>query len=119
MMGQEAGGGAGDPAMTLAVPVGQYRDDYQFHAPQNYETNYVNVVAPLGATIRLDSVVLTGFLTIGSSGFGLVRHELAKNGSGNYRISGDDKFGITVYGYGVYTSFWYPGGLDLTTIVLQ
>ena len=26
-------------------------------------------------------------------------------------------FGITVYGYGQYTSYWYPGGLDLNTII--
>ena len=27
----------GDPSMTLAVPVAQYRTDYLFHAPQNYD----------------------------------------------------------------------------------
>ena len=26
-------------------------------------------------------------------------------------------FGITVYGYGQYTSYWYPGGLDLKDII--
>ena len=51
MEGQEAGGGTGDPAMALAVPVEQYRVEYQFHAPVNYETNYVNVTAPLGASM--------------------------------------------------------------------
>jgi len=23
-------------------------------------------------------------------------------------------FGIQIYGYGSYTSYWYPGGLNLT-----
>jgi hypothetical protein len=26
---------------------------------------------------------------------------------------------VSVYGYGQYTSFWYPGGLDLDTIVVD
>ena len=26
-------------------------------------------------------------------------------------------FGITVYGYGQYTSYWYPGGLNLTDLI--
>jgi len=26
------------------------------------------------------------------------------------------KFGVMIYGYGQYTSDWYPGGLDLKSI---
>ncbi len=50
MEGQDAGGGTGDPALTLAVPVEQYRTDYLFHAPTNYERNYLNITAPAGAS---------------------------------------------------------------------
>src|SRR5262249_54767543 len=38
MEGQNAGGGAGDPAMTLAVPVDQFPRRYLFHAPTNYSS---------------------------------------------------------------------------------
>lgn len=38
-------------------------------------------------------------------------------GDGNHMIQGNQAFGITVYGYGQYTSYWYPGGLDLNTII--
>jgi hypothetical protein len=31
--------------------------------------------------------------------------------------AGSMPFGITVYGYGQYTSYWYPGGLELMTII--
>jgi hypothetical protein len=109
----------GDPSMTLAIPIEQYRSDYQFHAPQNYQTLYVNVVAPMSATVALDGVTLTGFTPIGSSGLGILRHELAKNGTGNYVIAGDQRFGIDVYGYGTAASFYYPGGLDLSEIVIK
>jgi IgGFc binding protein len=116
MEGQEAGGGTGDPAMTLAVPIDQYRTDYLFHAPTNYETNYVNVTAPAGAVVMLDGQPLGGFAPIGSSGFEVARVTLPNGADGNHEISADQKFGITVYGYGQYTSYWYPGGLDLTDI---
>jgi hypothetical protein len=120
MEGSEAeNSGIGDPAMALAVPVGQYRTDYQFHAPQNYVTNYVDVVAPMSATVLLDSAPLSGFTPIGNSGYGLLRVQLAFNGTGNYQIGADEPFGIAVYGYGDWTSFWYPGGLDLSPIVIE
>ncbi|HET9993682.1 MAG TPA: IgGFc-binding protein, partial [Kofleriaceae bacterium] len=43
MEGESAGGGTGDPAMSLAVPVEQFRSSYLFHAPVSYESNYVDV----------------------------------------------------------------------------
>ena len=55
---RSAGGGTGDPAMALAVPVEQFRTSYLFHAPTNYETNYVDVTAPMGATVTLDGAPL-------------------------------------------------------------
>jgi len=121
MEGQDAGGGTGDPAMALAVPTGQYRTDYLFHAPVNYETNYVNITAPMDASITLDgsATPLSGFQAIGSTGYGLLRVTLDNSGDGNHRLVGDQAFGISVYGYGQYTSFWYPGGLDLGTIVVE
>ena len=30
----------------------QYRTSYLFHAPTNYESNYVNIIAPTGAAVR-------------------------------------------------------------------
>jgi hypothetical protein len=117
MEGQNAGGGAGDPSMALAVPVDQFRVDYLFHAPVNYETNFVDVTAPTGATVMLDGAALT-FAPVGSSGYGLARVTLTAGpgGDGNHTMTGDMPFGISVYGYGTYTSYWYPGGLDLRPI---
>jgi IgGFc binding protein len=111
MEGQDAGGNAGDPAMALAVPIAQYRTDYLFHAPTNYEVNYVNVTAPASAAVMLDGQPVEGFRPIGDSGFAVARVILPNGADGNHRISADEAFGITVYGYGQYTSYWYPGGL--------
>ena len=119
MEGQDAGGGTGDPAMTLAVPVEQFRTQYMFHAPTNYESNYVDVTAPVGAQVMLDGAPLM-FTPIGATGFALARVYPLSAGpgnDGNHSIQGNMAFGITVYGYGQYTSYWYPGGLDLNTII--
>ena len=119
MEGQDAGGGTGDPAMALAVPIEQFRADYLFHAPTNYESNYVDVTAPMGAAVMLDGMPLS-FTPIGSTGWGIARVYPLTAGpgnDGNHQLSGSQAFGITVYGYGQYTSYWYPGGLDLKEII--
>jgi hypothetical protein len=119
MTGQDAGGGTGDPAFALAVPTAQYRLDYLFHAPLNYEVNYVNVIAPGGATVTLDGAVVSGYIGTGATGYGVARVQLGQGMNGNHTITGDMPFGISVYGYGQYTSYWYPGGLDLLAIPVE
>jgi hypothetical protein len=119
MEGQDAGGNTGDPAMALAVPEEQFRTSYLFHAPVSYDSNYVDVTAPMGATVMLDGRQLS-FTAIGATGFGLARVPSLSTGpanDGNHSIQGSMPFGITVYGYGQYTSYWYPGGLNLDKII--
>jgi homospermidine synthase len=41
---------------------------------------------------------------------------LSNAADGNHLFDGDQKFGVMIYGYGQYTSYWYPGGLDLNSI---
>jgi hypothetical protein len=116
MQGQQAGGNSGDPAMALAVATEQYRTKYLVHAPIQYESNYVNITAPMGAAITLDGVAVGGFKAIGATGFGVARVKMGNNVDGNHDLLGDKAFGVSVYGYGQYTSYWYPGGLDLETL---
>lgn len=113
MQGQGDSGIPGDPAMALAVATEQYRGSYLFHAPTNYLSNYVNITAPNGAVITLDGADVAGFTPIGASGFSVARVQLNNGGDGNHNITGNMPFGISVYGYGDDTSYWYPGGLDL------
>lgn len=109
---------AGDPAMSVAIPTEQYRLEYTFLAPSTYTYNFVNIVAPNGATIVLDGtpVAASEFHGIGQSGFRVARHKID---GGVHNITGDKNFGIVVYGYASYTSYMYPGGLNLDTIVIQ
>jgi hypothetical protein len=38
---------------------------------------------------------------------------LSNDNGGNHTITGSKPVGVSVYGYGQVTSYWYPGGLDL------
>ena len=99
-----------DISFTLCIPR---------KTPTNYESNYVDVTAPMGALVTLDGAPLS-FQPIGTTGYGLARVTALSAGpgaDGNHSIQGDQGFGITVYGYGQYTSYWYPGGLNLDTII--
>ena len=123
MVGQGSDlGSVGDPAMALAVPVEQYRMDYNFLAPEDYRNdpstgatgrNYVNVMARIGVTVTLDGAPVSGFSGIGASGYGVARVEIP---GGSHEIASVDEFGIMCYGYGNYTSYMYPGGLDVDQI---
>ncbi|HEY8040231.1 MAG TPA: IgGFc-binding protein [Polyangiaceae bacterium] len=106
---------SGDPALSAAVATGQFRGSYQFVAPANYQQNWVNVIAPAGAQVSVDGTAVGGFAAIGSSGYGVAYVPLCANNScsGVHTASGNVAFGIEVYGYGSYTSYMYPGGLNL------
>ena len=52
-------------------------------------------------------------MAVGSSGFGAARVVLGPGQDGNHVAESSEPFGISVYGYGHATSYWYPGGLDL------
>ncbi len=116
MAGSQAGGNNGDPALTLAVPVEQYRQEYLFHAPTNYETSYANIVRPAGVDVTLDGAPVEGFTPVGDGSYEVVRAGLSNDGNGNHRIDASAPVGVSVYGYGQDTSYWYPGGLDLKVI---
>lgn len=109
--------GAGDPSMTLAVPTAQYRSDYIFSASTTYESNFINVIAKRGTGVMLNDTLLTAAGdAVGGSDYQVVRMRLPQSDSGIYHLKADAPVGLTVYGYGRYTSYMYPGGLDLKRI---
>ena len=109
-------GAPNDPAMALGVPVEQYRSSYRFLAPESYQKNYVNVIAPTKASIELDGKVLDQslFMPVGDKTPYQVAKVEIKGGA--HHIKSKSRFGITVYGVGSYTSYMYPGGLDLKAL---
>jgi hypothetical protein len=57
LVGSALAEGVGDPSMTLAVPVDQFRTQYLFHAPTNYASNHVDVAPAVGMERRVRTSV--------------------------------------------------------------
>jgi hypothetical protein len=108
--------GAGDPSESVGVPEGQWRSSYTFLAPNDYDSNFVSIVAPQSAHVVLDGsdVAPSAFMQVGSSTSAVARVRLST--SQIHHMSADVPFAIEVYGYGAFTSYMYPGGLDVHPI---
>ncbi len=104
----------GDPSMSPVVAVEQFRGSYVFLAPDDYEESYINVVAPTGTSLTLDGAPVTQTATPVGGSFGVVRVPLTTGSqNGAHSLKASQAVGIQVIGYGQYTSYQYPGGLDL------
>ena len=108
----------GDPDESMAVAVKQYRSNYVFLAPTDYANNYVVVIAPTGTAVTLDGA--HGFRrrprpSAGPPSASCVSSS-ANTGTGAHTLTASNPVGIQVMGYGSYTSYTYPGGLDLQHI---
>jgi hypothetical protein len=112
MFGQgDTSEGSGDPAMVYEVPSQQYRDRYDLLVPDSYTSNFLSVVVPHGAHGLLDDVALTGDRT--PIGPWDVLSTAVPPGAHRLRTSEGVPLGVKVYGVARYTSYMYPGGLDL------
>jgi hypothetical protein len=107
----------GDPSQSQVVTVEQYRTQYVFLAPDDYDVNFVDVVMPLDAKVVLDGAPLPGTPSaIEGTDHGVVRVRLGAGDKGAHSLTSDKPVGLQVIGYGSYTSYQYPGGLDLREI---
>jgi hypothetical protein len=106
----------GDPAQSLATAVEQFRTKYVFLAPDDYDVSYVDIVMPDGSNVVLDGSAPAGTPQSLGSGYSILRAKLSGGVSGAHLLTSDKAVGIQVVGYGSYTSYQYPGGLNLTLI---
>ncbi|MFO0563420.1 MAG: IgGFc-binding protein [Polyangiales bacterium] len=107
----------GDPAMVLEPPVDQFRASYRFLVPSTYTANFVNVVVPMGADLDLDGSPLVGAIdTDVGAGFVARTVNITPGAHSIRAVDGRTRFGIKVWGVAPYTSYAYPGGLDLAPI---
>ena len=106
----------GDPSQSLTTAVEQYRRRYIFLAPDDYQESYADIVSPAGALVSLDGAPLTIAPTAIASGFSVYRVKLGAGKSGAHELTSNLPVGLQVLGYGQYTSYQYPGGLNLESI---
>lgn len=105
----------GDPAMSLSVPVEQYRTSYIFLAPETYAHNYLTVIHLTGDFPKLDGQPIAGDTAEINEEYSRTNLEIS---GGIHSLSDDSPFGAMVYGVGSFTSYMYPAGLDLREVVL-
>ena len=114
--GRPDGTGRGDPAFTLTSAVEQYRTKYNFLAPDDYDMSFVDIVMPLDANVSVDGTRIKERQPLGTGEYGIARWRLSDATGGVHVLIADAPVGIQVMGYGSYTSYHYPGGLDLDPI---
>jgi hypothetical protein len=114
LVGQEATRRVGDPSMTVAVPIDQYRSAYNFLSPETYELNFIDIIALQRDVVTLDGELVDGFVKLGEGPYGIATVPLVQSGA--HEIHGSSGFGIQLYGLGSFTSYMLPGGLDLAPL---
>lgn len=105
----------GDPDQTTFASIEQFRTSYLFLSPDDYDVSYAVVAGPKDANPKLDGKPLTGYTDIGG-GIGVWRETLGAGASGAHTLTADKPVGLQAMGYGSYTSYTYPGGLNLKII---
>src|SRR5262249_47925496 len=92
--GKQAPNQRGDPSQSLATAVEQYRKKYVFLAPADYDVNFVNVIQPMGSTVKLDGAPIPMPVAIGGSGFGVARVQVFDGDKkGAHVLESTDKVG--------------------------
>jgi hypothetical protein len=110
-------GGLGDPSQSMLASVEQYRTKYVFLAPNDYDISYIDVIAPSGADLVLDgATVAYGSRSAIADGYDVWRVGLIESADGSHTLEASTGVGIQVLGYGLYTSYQYPAGLNLKHI---
>jgi hypothetical protein len=110
-------GGLGDPSQSMVASVEQYRTKYVFLAPDDYDVSLIDVVAPSGAQLVLDGASVNwGSVTPIADGYEVWRVGVLASHGGAHTLEASDGVGMQVLGYGLYTSYQYPAGLNLKRI---
>jgi hypothetical protein len=108
-------GAPGDPSQTSYASTEQFRTSYVFLAPDDYEMSYGVVVGPPDAKVTIDGAPLTDPEPLAAD-LVVWRPKLGPGQKGAHTLYATKPVGLQVMGYGAYTSYGYPGGLDLRLI---
>lgn len=114
MVGENFAGlpaGAGDPSLSVAIPTEQYPRATPSSRRARTRTTSSTSSRPPGR--RCSSTARRcpagAFTPIGATGLAVARHVIQ---DGTHTVASPSPVGIVVYGYGSYTSYMVPGGLN-------
>jgi hypothetical protein len=102
--------------MVLTPPTEQFRDAYVFLAPEDYQIDFANIVAPAGTAVRLDDEVVRNWTDVAEMAGVTWMVATVELADGRHTLTADAPIGLTVYGYDRDVSYGYPGGVNLQAL---
>lgn len=105
----------GDPSETVFASTDQFRKNYLFLTPDDYDVSYAVVVGPADAAPVVDGEPLAGYEEL-ADGLGVWRVTLGPGKGGAHELISTRPVGLQAMGYGAFTSYQYPGGLNVKLI---
>jgi hypothetical protein len=116
--GYVSGALTGDPSLTVFPPADQFRTEYVIPVPPSWSSNHVVIAARPSTQITLNGNPLGGckIEPIGDLDGVTYEGRTCPLSTGAYYLSGNEPFGIAVYGYGSAGSYAYVGGADVKPI---
>ncbi|HEX7671388.1 MAG TPA: IgGFc-binding protein, partial [Polyangiaceae bacterium] len=136
----------GDPSLLVIPPVEQFRANYVFLLPDKYNFDFIRIVAPKAAKVRLDDADVTdvpgcvaaeiptlgkksdafvvyrcqmSFPTLDLSAAAMVPLSPGVQNDGVHQIVATDKVSVIVDGFDRNVSYAYAAGTELTQIVAR
>ena len=109
----------GDPSLTIFPAVDQFRRSYLFATPKSWDTNYIVLSMPKGASITIDGAPVPASCAsrvMGNVAGTDYESKTCPLTAGPHSMVGDKPFGITAYGYGRAGSYAFVGGANVTKI---
>ena len=116
--------GVGDPFMMIIPPIEQFTNNYLVESftifTSNYVTMYVSSEFFQAAQILLDNSIVSGWQKVVCSNGEVCGHiSRTSVSTGAHSISHQNSsavLGVSVYGFGSFSSYGYPGGMRLSPI---
>ncbi len=99
------GGGDGDPALSIVIPIGHWSTEHYVYLPEVFPVGTVTVTTTTGTTVLVDGVAAGGTVEV-TPGFEIRR---IRPGSGVHRITTSTPSAVLVTGYGCRSSYAYSG----------
>lgn len=94
----------GGPSMVLLTPVNQQDPVHHVFGASGWTSTRIQVAKPAAATVTLDGVAVTGWRTIGSSGYQCASPAVT---AGRHVVSGTQPIDVSLLGTQGGGSYWY------------